>query len=80
MYLRDPDCDMIMPSVISDYASKISYVYNDDDHDIISFTCACGLIYTIFCLTNGLELGQADGPPVMGPDLAHNRASQPQYC
>ena len=41
--------------------------------------------YIIF-QTNGLVLlarGKAPPPthpPVMGPDLAHNRASQPQYC
>ena len=38
--------------------------------------------YDIFP-TNGLVLlvrWQAPPPPVMGHDLAHNRASQPQYC
>ena len=41
--------------------------------------------YNIY-LTNGLVLlaiGEGPSPthpPVMGPDLAHNRASQPQYC
>ena len=34
-----------------------------------------------FFLTNGLDrLSRGVCPPVMGPDLAHNRASQPQYC
>ena len=59
-------------------------MYHDHDYDQINF--ACGLInqYNIVS-DNGLRLlarGEGGGgkPPVMGPDLAHNRASQPHQC
>ena len=40
MYLIDTDYVIRMPSVISYYASNVNYMYNDHEHDRISFTCA----------------------------------------
>ena len=70
-----------MACVISYYSSNTSYIYNNHDHDIISFTCAYWLVNTIFFFSPwSWPRGQGACPPVMGPDLAHNRASYPQYC
>ena len=47
-YLIDGDYVISMPSVISYYISNISYMYNNHDHDTISFTCVYWLVNTIF--------------------------------
>ena len=48
MYLIDPHYVISMPSVISYWPSNIRYMYNDHDHDRISFTCADWSVNTIF--------------------------------
>ena len=78
MYLIDTDYVISMLSVISYKASNVRYMCNDHEHDRISFTCAYSLINTIYILWSW-PLGQGHAHCVMGPDLEHNCAGEPQF-